>query len=907
MDRTDFDSAAFVAHDAFVRSLSRSLLFDRSAAEDVAQETWLATLRAAAPPRGIRAFLAGTARNLAWKSLRGDGRRRARESRAARSEAVAPTASKAESDEIRAQVVAAVEALAEPYRSAVRLRHFEDLSPAEAARRLGVGVETFRTRLKRAYVQLRKSLDGAGADRGKWASSLLPLAGFPDAASAAAFAKAAGASGMTAIGWKAAACAVVLAAAAQWAELPAWFGGAPAPAEGEAATVTVARTMAEVAPTTEAAASAPAPMRREPFVDRSAAESRATADEAIVLEPKDAEGRTLRLSGACALVDGAIVTATRREGGGFALPARPGRPAEVFAAAEGGALARRAVTLEGASLALEFAAATSVRGKVIPAAGALPAGTTLIGKLTGAYAAAEGWPAEVVAELKLKAGVQASVRAAVAADGAFRIDGLAPGVVAALRTSEALAVVATEGAEWDSLRREARATAVPREQVGEIVLRVRKPALLRGRIVDGNGAAVPKAGVALSLGETDGTSRGLSKRTDAAGRFEFALPPTVKTVRLSYGKTNGAMREIKPEGPFDDDRDLGDLSLGDAPSPWTAEVRDDAGLPLAGARVVVRPAGAVGRESSVEGVRTDAAGRAAVAAVAGDVLRVSAEGFADAEFPVNGDASAPIVCVLGRESSIAVRTRAPAGDDVSRWRVRLAAAANAEGEFATLVRFDAEGVAVAESVPPGRTLEATLYDAVGGARARTTIAAPAGKRAELELLPDAPGVRLRVRVVGPDGRPVPGVMVSSAERTTASPPTLKLSDADGVVDCGTVVGPVRLVTKGKAFTAAPAEFAPRGDDPTPYAVAPPRTVLLRGRDASGADRALHAVLPADDEPALSGGLLNAEAAEAGTFRLTGLPAAPTAWSVYWDDPATGKRKRSRVVVPATGSEIAVNF
>jgi hypothetical protein len=70
---------------------------------------------------------------------------------------------------------------------------------------------------------------------------------------------------------------------------------------------------------------------------------------------------------------------------------------------------------------------------------------------------------------------------------------------------------------------------------------------------------------------------------------------------------------------------------------------------------------------------------------------------------------------------------------------------------------------------------------------------------------------------------------------------------------------------------------------------------------------LHAVLPADDEPALSGGLLNAEAAEAGTFRLTGLPAAPTAWSVYWDDPATGKRKRSRVVVPATGSEIAVNF
>jgi hypothetical protein len=67
-------------------------------------------------------------------------------------------------------LVQAVDRLEEPYRATIVLRFFYDLKPAEAAERLGVPVETVRTRTKRALEMLRGRVD-----RGALFLALLPL------------------------------------------------------------------------------------------------------------------------------------------------------------------------------------------------------------------------------------------------------------------------------------------------------------------------------------------------------------------------------------------------------------------------------------------------------------------------------------------------------------------------------------------------------------------------------------------------------------------------------------------------------------------------------------------------------------------------------------------------------------
>ena len=56
------------------------------------------------------------------------------------------------------------------------LRYFDDLAPREVASRLGVPVETVRTRLRRGLERLRTALDERhGGDRSAWAGGLVPL------------------------------------------------------------------------------------------------------------------------------------------------------------------------------------------------------------------------------------------------------------------------------------------------------------------------------------------------------------------------------------------------------------------------------------------------------------------------------------------------------------------------------------------------------------------------------------------------------------------------------------------------------------------------------------------------------------------------------------------------------------
>ena len=175
--RRPIDPAALAADAAAVRRLARSLVGE-SGADDVAQEA-MRTAIERPPPAGFLPFawLAGVTKNVARVAGRGDRRRRVREARAARPEAVPSTADAVARLEERRRVVEAVLALPEPHRSAVALRWFDGLPPREVARRQGVPVETARTRLKRALRLLRTDLERRhGGDRRRSLGALAVLA-----------------------------------------------------------------------------------------------------------------------------------------------------------------------------------------------------------------------------------------------------------------------------------------------------------------------------------------------------------------------------------------------------------------------------------------------------------------------------------------------------------------------------------------------------------------------------------------------------------------------------------------------------------------------------------------------------------------------------------------------------------
>jgi len=170
------DPTALLTHDGHLRALARALVREASAADDLAQDAWLAALEARVEARSWPAWLATVARRLATKERRTSARRAQREERAARAEAAPSTAELLEREEARARVVAALLALAEPLRTTLVLRFLEDLPPRAVARRMQVPVETVRTRTRRGLEALRAELDGSFGARERWLSALVPLA-----------------------------------------------------------------------------------------------------------------------------------------------------------------------------------------------------------------------------------------------------------------------------------------------------------------------------------------------------------------------------------------------------------------------------------------------------------------------------------------------------------------------------------------------------------------------------------------------------------------------------------------------------------------------------------------------------------------------------------------------------------
>ncbi len=180
------DLAELLSNAAWLRRLASSLVGASNDPEDVAQDAWVALLRA--PPRAgegapvppPRSWLAEVLRNAARMRARGGSRRLRRDGAfAAAVPAEAPSPEQL-LDRLRTQHLLAglVAGLDEPYRSTLLLHYYEGLPSAEIARLQRVPAGTVRWRLKAGLARLRAALDhDSGGERRLWWGALLPLAG----------------------------------------------------------------------------------------------------------------------------------------------------------------------------------------------------------------------------------------------------------------------------------------------------------------------------------------------------------------------------------------------------------------------------------------------------------------------------------------------------------------------------------------------------------------------------------------------------------------------------------------------------------------------------------------------------------------------------------------------------------
>lgn len=169
------DHDHLLAEGRALRSLARSLLGGAARGavddEDLVQEAHLAALQHADEVRS-GGWLAGTVRNLARMLRRSQARQRRREQAATRvHEAADPTAIAMQAEVLR-DTAAAVQSLEEPFRTAIVLRYWQGLSPAQIAERLSVPLDTVRSRLQRGLERLRTRLDARHGSRAGWMSPL---------------------------------------------------------------------------------------------------------------------------------------------------------------------------------------------------------------------------------------------------------------------------------------------------------------------------------------------------------------------------------------------------------------------------------------------------------------------------------------------------------------------------------------------------------------------------------------------------------------------------------------------------------------------------------------------------------------------------------------------------------------
>jgi len=172
---------ALLDQTGWIHALARRLVADPHLAADLAQDTCLDALeREPDGARPLRGWLATVMRNNLAKLRRGDRHRAAREEGAQRADLEPATLDVVERAETHRNVVLAVLALDEPYRSTLLLRFFEQLSYDEIARRTGVTRASVNSRITRGLERVRQKLETTyGGDRRALCLALTPLAKLP--------------------------------------------------------------------------------------------------------------------------------------------------------------------------------------------------------------------------------------------------------------------------------------------------------------------------------------------------------------------------------------------------------------------------------------------------------------------------------------------------------------------------------------------------------------------------------------------------------------------------------------------------------------------------------------------------------------------------------------------------------
>lgn len=215
-------------HREFVRALALRLTRDKSAAEDLEQETWLTAIEK--PPRrgsSLRGWLSTVLRNLALERYRKDRRRQWRERERGTPEDFASPVELHERERLRERLTGSLRALTEEDRAAIEMRCAEGLPPREISARTGVPVETIYSRLKRGLSSMRRDLDREYGDRRNWSVALISLAELPPGSESAPLVPASTAS--AALLWKLGLAAAVLVIAGLW--IGAGYDGADRPPE----------------------------------------------------------------------------------------------------------------------------------------------------------------------------------------------------------------------------------------------------------------------------------------------------------------------------------------------------------------------------------------------------------------------------------------------------------------------------------------------------------------------------------------------------------------------------------------------------------------------------------------------------------------------------------------------------
>ncbi len=153
----DLDKA--LEQSGWLRSLAIHLV-GPDQADDLVQDAWVRALER--PPRkqtSLRNWLARVLTTLSLNLRRSEARRKWRERSVAGSQAIEAPDETAAVLDVQEQVMQAVQALREPYRTAVVLRYFEGMTTNQIAQRLKVPPSTAGNRVARGRHALRQNLE----------------------------------------------------------------------------------------------------------------------------------------------------------------------------------------------------------------------------------------------------------------------------------------------------------------------------------------------------------------------------------------------------------------------------------------------------------------------------------------------------------------------------------------------------------------------------------------------------------------------------------------------------------------------------------------------------------------------------------------------------------------------------